>query len=260
MTCLKCGEILPENAMFCTRCGNAVPADSNVSPTIEFEPISQKEINDDLEAKKIIAEAGLETENYTETQTSYSQPTVDVDRDTAMANTPEDATSVFVTHMAEPQAMELPPVNANSTDATQTENKLNDANQPSPIFGTNPANTQNTTATSVPLQPYTAPFMQAVPTAVQNPEKTISLPKNVAPLSMVQYILCFLIMAVPVVNIVVALVWSFSTTINLNRRNFARATLLLFAVFLCLAIIALSVAVFMLINSPSAFLSFFSLF
>lgn len=54
------------------------------------------------------------------------------------------------------------------------------------------------------------------------------------PLTMGQYLLIFLLLCLPLVNIVLLLKWSFWPGGNINRRNFARASLvviLIMAVF-----------------------------
>lgn len=57
------------------------------------------------------------------------------------------------------------------------------------------------------------------------------------PLSVGQYILMFIVFAIPLVNIIMMFVWGFGSEPNLNRKNFARATLILAAVGIVLWII-----------------------
>ncbi len=46
------------------------------------------------------------------------------------------------------------------------------------------------------------------------------------PLSFGEYLLLFLVLAIPILNIILLLVWSFSKEENTNRKNFARAALI----------------------------------
>jgi hypothetical protein len=47
-----------------------------------------------------------------------------------------------------------------------------------------------------------------------------------SPMSVKDWFITILILAIPLVNIVMYLVWAFGSSGNLNRRNFCRATLL----------------------------------
>jgi hypothetical protein len=49
---------------------------------------------------------------------------------------------------------------------------------------------------------------------------------DTSPMSVKDWFITILILAIPVVNIVMYLVWAFGSSGNLNRRNFCRATLL----------------------------------
>ncbi len=57
-------------------------------------------------------------------------------------------------------------------------------------------------------------------------------------LSVGQYIGMFLLLCIPFLNFILLLLWSLGATSNLNKRNFARASLLLSAIMIFLWIIA----------------------
>ena len=57
------------------------------------------------------------------------------------------------------------------------------------------------------------------------------------PLRVIQYIGMFLLMSIPLVGIIMLFVWSFGGSVNLNKKNFARAMLILSAIGLILSII-----------------------
>lgn len=58
-----------------------------------------------------------------------------------------------------------------------------------------------------------------------------------APLRVGQYIGMFLLLAIPIANLVLLLVWAFSGSVNQNKKNFARASLILSLIALVLWII-----------------------
>jgi len=55
-------------------------------------------------------------------------------------------------------------------------------------------------------------------------------------MSVREWVLTLIILALPLINIVMMLVWAFGGTGNLNRRNYCRAWLFLFAVIVGLSI------------------------
>jgi len=58
------------------------------------------------------------------------------------------------------------------------------------------------------------------------------------PLTVGDWMVTLLILAIPMVNIIMMLVWAFSSTGNLNRRNYCLASLLWFVIMVALAITA----------------------
>ena len=57
------------------------------------------------------------------------------------------------------------------------------------------------------------------------------------PLRVGQYIGMLLLMCVPILNIILLFMWSFGGSVNLNKKNFARASLILGAIGLILSIV-----------------------
>ena len=58
------------------------------------------------------------------------------------------------------------------------------------------------------------------------------------PLRVGQYIGMLLLMYVPLINIILLFMWSFGSSVNPNKKNFARASLILCAVSLIIMLIA----------------------
>jgi len=61
--------------------------------------------------------------------------------------------------------------------------------------------------------------------------------QGVPPLSVGGYIWMFLLLCIPIVNVILLLVWSFGGNVNQNKKNFARATLLLIVIGVVLSIV-----------------------
>ncbi|MGB2011706.1 MAG: hypothetical protein ACPHYF_09275 [Akkermansiaceae bacterium] len=60
---------------------------------------------------------------------------------------------------------------------------------------------------------------------------------NEKPMSVGDWFVTILILAIPLVNITMYLVWAFSSDTNLNKKNFCRATLLWILIWVVLGII-----------------------
>lgn len=61
----------------------------------------------------------------------------------------------------------------------------------------------------------------------QNPNR-LSAYEDASPLSMGNYLIMMIVSAVPVVNLIMLFAWAFGST-NQNRKNFARAQLIVLA-------------------------------
>lgn len=60
---------------------------------------------------------------------------------------------------------------------------------------------------------------------------------GVEPLSVGQYIVTLLLIFIPIVGLILLFKWSFSGTVNLNKKNMARAYLVFFAVWFVLILV-----------------------
>lgn len=83
----------------------------------------------------------------------------------------------------------------------------------------------------------TSPSAQSVasvpppqPTRASAPKQQAQASNGVDLISMGQYLIMFLIMAIPIANIVMLFVWGFSSETGPNKKNFARATLIMMAI------------------------------
>lgn len=58
----------------------------------------------------------------------------------------------------------------------------------------------------------------------------------VKPLSVGSYIGIFILMAIPIVNLIMLLVWSFSDTVNLNKKHYAIAVLVMILISILITV------------------------
>ena len=96
-----------------------------------------------------------------------------------------------------------------------------------------PSDTPVPAQTATPPPPVIAPSLNFMPPAKSSPPRMPfdPLPRTEqpidAPLRVGQYIGMFFLLCIPLVNIILLFVWAFGNTVNYNKRNFARAYLIL---------------------------------
>ncbi len=86
--------------------------------------------------------------------------------------------------------------------------------------------------------------------------QTPAAPVDTAPLKTSDYLLLHLLNMIPLVGLILMLMWSFSDNVNLNRKNFCRAYLILYAISFVLSIVLVVFYVVLfsvLFSSTSAF-------
>ena len=83
------------------------------------------------------------------------------------------------------------------------------------------------------------------------PPQASVMAEDTAPLKVSDYLIMSLLNCIPIAGIVVMLIWAFSSGVNVNRRNFSRAYLIMAAVGVVLYFILLIAMVgFMAARSP----------
>lgn len=91
-----------------------------------------------------------------------------------------------------------------------------------------------------PPPSYQAPPMYQTPPAYQNPP---AYGEEMAPvISVGQWMLITILFSIPIVNIVLILIWSFSKNTNPNKRNYSRAALIWALIGIAIYIIVFIVA------------------
>lgn len=75
--------------------------------------------------------------------------------------------------------------------------------------------------------------------APTNTHKSPSQPythEDTSPLSMGNFFVMMLIAAIPIVNIIILCVWAFGSDVNVNRKNYARAQLIIILIAMLISI------------------------
>lgn len=93
-----------------------------------------------------------------------------------------------------------------------------------------------------PTPPVNTPPVQTAPShqqAYAPPQSTAYFGQQAdEPLRVGQYLGMFLLLCVPILNIILLFRWGFGSSTNLNKKNYARATLILCAIMLVFWIVA----------------------
>lgn len=119
----------------------------------------------------------------------------------------------------------LPPSQPGYTPPPTPQPSYNSSPAPQPGYNTPPA----------PQPVYSNP--QQYPGSVYQPY-SVQSQTDTEPLSTGQYIVMFLLLSIPIVNIILIFLWGFGKNVNPNKKSFARAVLIMFIVFLILWFIA----------------------
>lgn len=86
------------------------------------------------------------------------------------------------------------------------------------------------------IKPVAAHSSQQTATAVQYPTQAVA--PGTAPMSVFAYVITMLAFSLPIIGIVLAFVWAFNKNIRQPRRTFARAQLIIWLLFVVLAVLA----------------------
>jgi hypothetical protein len=87
-----------------------------------------------------------------------------------------------------------------------------------------------------PVQQQPKPSPANYPPAAPQPVMPAK-PEKTEPLPVWKYIGIFLLRAIPIVGIVMIFVWAFGSSCNRNTKNYARAVLITFVIFLVLSLV-----------------------
>jgi hypothetical protein len=69
---------------------------------------------------------------------------------------------------------------------------------------------------------------------------TENLGADTRPLTVNEWFIAILVLALPIVNIIMYFYWAFADGVNLNKRNFCRASLLWAAIGIVIAVAAMA--------------------
>ena len=79
--------------------------------------------------------------------------------------------------------------------------------------------------------------LRAASQTVSAPAPIPAAPVDTAPLKTSDYLILHLVNMIPLVGFILMLMWSFSDNVNLNRKNFCRAYLIMYAISFVLSIL-----------------------
>lgn len=81
------------------------------------------------------------------------------------------------------------------------------------------------------------PEIRQTDTPPPAPPACAPAPERAAALSVGDYIIMFIVFSLPLVNLIMALVWGFGSGVNPNKRNFAKAWLIMLLIAIILGIL-----------------------
>jgi hypothetical protein len=86
-------------------------------------------------------------------------------------------------------------------------------------------------------QPFSAPSVSSPAQAAYYQQPAYYAPDINEPMSIGSYIGTFLLMSIPVAGFILLLIWAFSSSVNRNKKNLARAILIFWLIGIVLSVI-----------------------
>lgn len=203
MYCLKCGSQMAEGSKFCITCGARLENGESVQ---------------EAAAQVAVVNAGGAAVLEEAAQPAQS-----------VQSAPKPEPPQPAQQPAPPQPVQQQP--AQSTQVSQPKPVQSSFTQPTQQ---KPAQPAQPAQVAQPIQQSNANVQQQ---AVPQPAAAYQKPEKVNPLPVWKYIGIFLIMGIPILNIIMVFVWAFGTSFNRNTKNYARAVLITFLIFLVLTIV-----------------------
>lgn len=153
------------------------------------------------------------------------------------------ADATFCTNCGKSYAQPSPNAQPVQPQPIQTQNPSQASSTPG---YTQPAQYQHaTTASPSPVysQPASNQYYQQVPNNFQN-NNTDYLKQ---PMTIGQYIITFIVMGIPLIGVIMMFVWAFGSNVNINKKNYCRAILImgLIGIVLWIALAAVLVPIMM---------------
>lgn len=202
MYCVSCGKQMDEGSKFCCSCGAKQEIQDGVQP-----------LNDNAGNSAFTEKAALSSESSQPRPQSPSQ---------------QQNSGMLQQEFVLQQQNQMPSQNTTCPQyAAQPQNVV----QPQSTM--QPQNTEQPQS-AMPFQSTARPQNTVQP---QNTEQSQSVVKQrdiMKPLSVWQFILVYIILAVPILNIIMLFVWSFGSKANKNKKNLARAYLIFIVVLIVL--------------------------
>ena len=206
MKCEVCGCENKENALFCAKCGKA----------LKEEPIA-------LDLQEIKVPAASRKARIVKVNTKKSAD------GTQQAQNSEQAEENMVLFNPEKEAVEKADEQARAAQqAKEAQTPAENTDIPA-------------TDTEMPAEESDYIELQPTPKPTQTPADTGATMQDdptLAPMKIKNWIPVFILSAIPVVNLIMLLVWSFSSRTNKSKQSFARLCLICTLILVVLAVIA----------------------
>jgi uncharacterized Zn finger protein (UPF0148 family) len=201
--CINCGSILNEGEKFCSRCGTAI----NI---VENTEITNETIKDNINKEEI----------------EIANSELSVDSNDGITNNESSQNSQESDNQAEDNQVEDSQVENNSQlDNTETSQQSTNAEQSIPNYGQAYAQ-QPKQNTYYQNQGYTVPQ-----------QYFYNKSDNEKPMTMGQFMGTLLLGCIPIAGFVLFIVWAFSSDINVNKKNFCRAYLLVQLILIAVVVV-----------------------
>ena len=152
----------------------------------------------------------------------------------------EDPIQLDLQQIAVPAAQRKTHIKKVNAKAAEKPAQVSETVQENTPEAEQPAQTQEPSPADTPAQDDLIPLTQA------NEGQATAIDKTAEPMRIKNWIPVFLLSAIPVVNIIMLFVWSFSPKTNQSKQSFARLSLIFWAIgiVLCVAVCLLAVFVF----------------
>lgn len=270
--CTNCGEKLLGNALFCTNCGAPVGGKTPVSEPIEKKAEEQPEDSfggemPDMEAAVLESaevfgpDREAQTEPVTEVPeaetTNPSEIVPEKLSETETANpsgiVTEKSSETEMKNPSEVITGKLPETGTEVPWETATEKSVQKPAEDTYVRQERPADIE---AAPEPRQTHTAPRREPVHTipepVIPDPARNLTdqpfepayapLSPAVEPITTGGFVGIFLLLSVPVLNLILLIIWACGGCRKVNKRNFARAVLIILLVGLIVAAVIVGVA------------------
>lgn len=211
--CINCGNILNEGEKFCSRCGTAI----NI---VENTEIYNETIKDNINKEEI----------------EIANSELSVDSNDGITNNESSQNSQETDSQAEDKQVEDKQVEDSQVEDSQVENNTQLDNTETSQQSTNAEQNIPNYGQTYAQQPKQNTYYQNQGYTVQQ-QYFYNKSDNEKPMTMGQFMGTLLLGCIPIAGFVLFIVWAFSSDINVNKKNFCRAYLLVQLILIAVVVV-----------------------